>query len=187
MRRVLAELTTPKRNRLMFKATGWPRIGYLREIFPDARFLHVLRDGRAVVNSMINVGWWLGYQGPQNWRWGELSAEHRDEWERHQRSYVALAAIQWKIAMEAVEQGRKYLDDDQFFELRYETLLSDPVNTMRKVLEFTGLPWCDSFQRAVESYGLRNMNVRWTSELTQDQQQTVQDVLAPALRRLQYE
>ncbi|MBD3868854.1 MAG: sulfotransferase [Acidobacteria bacterium] len=187
MRKVLAELTTPKRNRLMFKATGWPRIGYLREIFPDARFIHVLRDGRAVVNSMINVGWWLGYQGPQNWRWGELNEEHKAEWERHNRSYVALAAIQWKIAMEAVEQGRQYLGDDQFFELRYETLLSDPVNTMRRVLEFAGLPWRDSFQRSVESYGLRNMNVRWTSELTVDQQQTVQDVLAPALHRLNYE
>ncbi len=186
MRQVLAEFTTPRRDRIMLKATGWPRIGYIREIFPDARFLHVLRDGRAVVNSMINVGWWLGYQGPQNWRWGELSAAHQAEWERHGRSYVALAAIQWKIAMEAVENGRQYLDDDQFFELRYETLLDDPVNTMKKVVEFAGLPWEPAFQRSVESYGLRNMNVRWTSELTAAQQRLVQDVLAPTLGRLNY-
>ncbi len=187
MRKVLAEFLTPRRNRLMLKATGWPRIGYLREIFPDARFLHVLRDGRAVVNSMINVGWWLGYQGPQNWRWGELSPDQQAEWERHGRSYIALAAIQWKIAMEAVENGRKAIGRDQFFELRYETLLSDPVHTMKKVAEFAGLPWSSRFQRSVESYGLRNMNVRWTSELTSAQQRVAQEVLAPALQRIGYD
>ena len=30
------------------------RIKQLLDIFPDAKFIHILRDGRTVVNSLIN-------------------------------------------------------------------------------------------------------------------------------------
>ncbi len=94
-----------KRNRLLVKITGWPRLGYLHEIFPDAKFIHVVRDGRAVVNSLINVDWWDGWKGPQNWRWGDLDLSQTDEWEKYGKSFVVLAGIQLKIIMNALEHG----------------------------------------------------------------------------------
>ncbi|MFC2023134.1 sulfotransferase [Chloroflexota bacterium] len=39
VRRAMAQMLTPRRNRLIAKTTGWPRIGSLKEIFPDARFV----------------------------------------------------------------------------------------------------------------------------------------------------
>jgi len=45
------------------KFTGWPRAGFIRVAFPDARFIHAIRDGRAGVASDLQVSWWRGYLG----------------------------------------------------------------------------------------------------------------------------
>ena len=65
--------------------TGWPRAGFLHAVFPDARYVNVIRDGRAVANSWLQMDWWLGYRGPEHWHFGPLSDEHREVWERSGR------------------------------------------------------------------------------------------------------
>ena len=57
-------MLTPTADRLLIKITGWPRIGYLDEIFEDARFIHIKRDGRAVASSLLHVNFWRGWYGP---------------------------------------------------------------------------------------------------------------------------
>ena len=56
----------------LHKFTGWPRAGFLGRVFPEARFVHVVRDGRAVANSFLQMPWWRGYEGPDAWGWGPL-------------------------------------------------------------------------------------------------------------------
>ncbi len=41
---MMSEITTEKRDRLLLKITGCPRIGFLSEIFEDMRFIYVVRD-----------------------------------------------------------------------------------------------------------------------------------------------
>jgi hypothetical protein len=81
VRNVMSRTLTSQRHRLLAKVTGWPRMGFLKEIFPDAKFIHVYRDGRAVANSFLTVNWWSGWRGPSNWRWGELTPEQKERWE----------------------------------------------------------------------------------------------------------
>lgn len=128
---VMLEMLTNKRNRLLVKVTGWARIGFLHEIFNDAKFIHIIRDGRAVVNSMINIDWWWGWRGPENWRWGQLTAFEKEEWERHNKSFIALAAIQWKILMDAFEEAKQFIDRDDLLEVKYEDFCSKPINIFK--------------------------------------------------------
>jgi len=44
-----------------------PRIGFLQAIFPDAKFIHIVRDGCAVANSRMNAPFWKGWQGLNTW------------------------------------------------------------------------------------------------------------------------
>jgi hypothetical protein len=37
----MSEITTEKRDRLLLKISGWPKIGILFEIFEGAKFVHV--------------------------------------------------------------------------------------------------------------------------------------------------
>ena len=48
----------------LHKFTGWPRAGLLHAVFPEARFVHVVRDGRAVACSLVQQPWWDGFAAP---------------------------------------------------------------------------------------------------------------------------
>ena len=182
----MAKILTEKRNRLLLKITGWPRIGFLSEIFEDARFIHVMRDGRAVANSMLNVYFWRGWKGPQNWGWGELSPAQEDEWNEHGQSFVVLAAIQWKILMDAVEKAKSKISSEKFLEIRYENLCSDPLGQFQKVTQFCELEWTGTFERQVRKYQPRNTNDKFKYDLTAKQQSGLEEVLRDYLMRFGY-
>jgi hypothetical protein len=184
--RALAALTTGKRHRLLVKNTGWPRVGFLGEIFPGAKFIHMYRDGRAVANSLMQVDFWWGWRGPWDWRRGPLSPFLQQEWERHDRSFVALAAIEWKIMMEAMEAAKTSVAAGNLCELRYEEFAADPVAAFRRVVSFCGLDWSDSFERALRNYSISTANGKWKKDLTTAQQVILQDVLGDTLARYGY-
>jgi omega-hydroxy-beta-dihydromenaquinone-9 sulfotransferase len=186
IRETVSEITTEKRDRLLIKITGWPRIGFLSEIFEDAKFVHVVRDGRAVANSLLDVYFWEGWRGPENWSWGELSPAQRGEWNRYGQSFVVLAAIQWKILMDAMESAKTSLSKDNFLELKYEDLCSDPLDTVRTVTEFCELEWTAEFERQIGKHELKNTNDKFKQHLTARQQRELEEVLGNSLRRYDY-
>jgi sulfotransferase family protein len=184
--RTTAKILTEKRNRLLLKVTGWPRIGFLSEVFEDARFIHMMRDGRAVANSMINVYFWRGWKGPQDWGWGELSRAQEKEWNGHGQSFVVLAAIQWKILMDAMEKAKNTISSERFLEIRYEDLCSDPVGQVQKVTQFCELEWTVGLERRLRKYQLKNTNDKFKYDLTAKQQSDLEEVVGDYLRRYGY-
>lgn len=180
-------MLTPARNRLLIKITGWPRIGYLNEIFEDARFVHIVRDGRAVASSLLHVNFWRGWHGPQSWRAGLLSPDDRATWERYHRSFAALAGLEWRIQMRAIEAARQTLDPKRFFEVRYESFCDQPLETSRQVLEFAELPGSMEFERHIKAASIKNMSSRWRNDLTAGQQALLDDLLGEDLRRYGYD
>jgi omega-hydroxy-beta-dihydromenaquinone-9 sulfotransferase len=179
-------MLTAKRNRLLIKITGWSRIGFLKEIFEDAKFIHILRDGRAVASSLLHVNFWRGWYGPQGWRAGLLSPEDQAAWESYGRSFTALAGIEWRIQMRAMEAARQALDSKQFLELKYETFCEQPVENFRRVLEYAEVPWSTEFEREVRRTSIRSMSNRWRDDLTLAQQVILDDLLREDLRRYAY-
>jgi omega-hydroxy-beta-dihydromenaquinone-9 sulfotransferase len=184
--RTMAKILTEKRNRLLLKITGWPRISFLSEVFEDAIFIHVMRDGRAVANSMLNVYFWQGWKGPQNWGWGELLPDQKKEWNEHGQSFVALAAIQWKILMDAMEKAKKTVSSEKFLEIRYEDLCADPLGQFQKVTQFCELEWTDGFERQLRKYQPINSNDKFKYDLTPKQQRDLEEVLGNYLMRYGY-
>jgi hypothetical protein len=88
---------------------------YVREIledFPDARFVHLIRDGRDVAVEQIRSAF-----GPTN---------------------VFTAAGIWKRTHEAAARWRAELGADQWLDVRYETLVAEPEREVRRVLDFLG-------------------------------------------------
>jgi hypothetical protein len=180
-------MLTARRNRLLVKITGWPRIGFLDEIFEDARFVHILRDGRSVASSLLHVGFWAGWYGPQGWRAGLLSPEDQATWEAYDRSFVALAGLEWRIQMRAIEAARRQVDPARFLEIKYESFCEQPMDTYRRVLDFAELPSTPAFEREVEAASIRSQRDRWRADLTPGQQALLDELLADDLRRYGYD
>jgi len=182
-------MLTPKRSRMLVKLTGWSRIGFLDEIFEDAKFIHIVRDGRAVASSLLHINaWqWRGWYGPYSWRYGPLSAEDHAAWEASNRSFAVLAGLQWRIHTRAIEAARQALDPKRFLEVRYEALCEQPLETCLRVLEFAELQRDAGFERHVKRTPMKDMTARWRVDLSAEQQARLTDVLREDLQRYGYD
>lgn len=132
----------------LHKFTGWPRTGFIRAALPQARFIHVIRDGRAVVASDLQVSWWRGYLGPEHMH-RPMAPEYRAEWEASGQSFAILAAAGWKSAMDAHAAARALTPAQQWLDVRFEDVLADPKARFKEMLEFIGLDATPAFEQAL--------------------------------------
>lgn len=186
LRDAVAETMIPSRPRFFAKLTGWSRIGFLRAVFPGARFVHLVRDGRDVANSMVHVPFWDGWKGPGSWRYGRLSDADRKSWEEHDRSFVLLAGLAWKTLVASVEEARRNDPDAPVHDVRYEDFLADPVSTMEEIASALELPLDEALVDRVREIELRDQRGRHRKDLSADHVETLTEVLREDLARYGY-
>ncbi len=122
------------------------RAEYLSALYPDARFVSIVRDGRAVVSSLV-TGWNTpgkfgqgtalpvplrvdGYRGSV-WRFVLPPG-----WEAYTsgRTLAEVCAFQWAASNTELLDARDRLGHDRFFQVRYEDLVRTPVETTAAML-----------------------------------------------------
>lgn len=108
------------------------RIALLAEIFPQAKFVVVTRDGRAVTRSLLRVDWW-----PTHHVWWFDGTP--DDWSRQGRDPVELAAWHWVREVEAIDHGLAGLSEERVHRVSYEDVVSHPDSTLGEVARFAGL------------------------------------------------
>lgn len=177
LRKSISHIVTPKRNRFLAKITGWPRVRYLREIFPHAFFIEVTRDPFATVSSLLEVAFWDGWRGPPNWRRGSLPPDLAALWQQEGESFVALAAIEYLIFQRAMDKCRPTVPAEQIFTVSYTRLCEDPVDIFRQVTGFCGLAWTERFETSIRSFRLVNRDDKWRKLLTVSQQEVLRRTL----------
>jgi Sulfotransferase family len=171
----------------MHKFTGWPRARLLAAVFPDARFVHVLRDGRSVANSYVQVRFWQGYRGVPGWTFGDLSAEEQRGWEAANHSWPYLAGLEWKRLMDAFEASREEIGAERWLDLRYEDLVARPDDETTQVLQFAGLDRWPGLERRLEQLGVtRGRTDAYRDELRPEDVTLLERLLAPTLERWGY-
>jgi hypothetical protein len=171
----------------MHKFTGWPRARLLAAVFPDAKFVHVLRDGRSVANSYVQVRFWQGYRGVPGWTFGELSAEERQGWEAANHSWPYLAGLEWNHLMAAFEDSKAEIGADRWLDLRYEDLVARPAEETTAVLRFAGLDtWPGLERRLADLEVSEGRTDAYRDELRPEDVELLDEILAPTLERWGY-
>ena len=138
------------------------RVRLLNLVFPDAKFIHIIRDGRAVAFSLLNKKD-LGATSPI------LLIGFKDilgDKYQHKRSELYNYGIAWKEYVtrareaSAAAQGR-------YYEVRYENLVREPHNELRRIIDFCELDWYSKFEEKIPS--TQNMNEKWKHKASKEQ------------------
>jgi omega-hydroxy-beta-dihydromenaquinone-9 sulfotransferase len=120
--RFLRQLTLKDPRRLVLKSPPHScRVPAMLELFPDARFVHIVRDPYVVFPSTVNL--WKSLYQTQS-----LQAPTFAGLEEYVfRTFTHLH--------ERLEQKRTLIPPGRFHELRYEDLIADPVGQMRRLYD----------------------------------------------------
>jgi hypothetical protein len=149
----------------------------LLRVFPDAQFVHVLRDGRDVVASLSEQDW-----GPEK---------------------PVIGALQWRRKVSAGRRAGARMGSDRYLELKLEDLITDPETKVRELCHFLG----EQFQPDMLEFPARartlfaeddNVTARvreplstgsrdWRSGLSVREQRTVESLCHRQLVQLGYE
>lgn len=156
----------------------------LASMFPDAQFVHLVRDGRAVVASLLRQDWTDARGRPVPWC-VDAAAAARYWVDVLDKTATALASA----------EGR-------YVQLRYEDLVARPEPTLRGVLDFLGeawdpavlshhaadltLPAGESSSAAVAQPVHTHAVDRWRQQLSSADLAVVEDIAGPWLARLGY-
>jgi|GEM_PF-593486 len=162
-------------------------LDFIFDQFSDAKFIHVIRDGRDVVNSLRTHPRYRVVDGervPTN-------------------IFRPLEPCigRWLNDTQQGLTGRKYRG---YYEVRYEDLVYNPEPTFRELLEFLGEPWdanvLDFYQEKKASRNVlkfpqnveatKRINTkrvqRWVTEFTPEDAQTFEELAGELLRKLGY-
>jgi hypothetical protein len=95
----------------------------LERLFPDALFVHLIRDGRDAALSFLSVP-----KGLMTETW----MQPRD---------VAGFASQWRAEVKAAQRLGRRVGDERYLEVRYEDLVGDVESVLRRISTFARLPY----------------------------------------------
>ena len=155
------------------------RIYRIRVVFPDAKFIHLYRDPRDVVASMLKMEWARGSTRDFARDWRTILAEHR----RYERE----------------------LPPSVYTGVRYETLLDHPEEELRRLCAFLGEtfePAMLDFQKQAEANFAKGLPPwqqqtkkplnkeavgRFLEQLTHRQIAQIERLCGPLMTRLGYE
>ena len=94
-------------------------IGEILEDFPNAQFIYITRDGRDASADYLESSF-----GPNN---------------------IYAAASIWKLNQQTVKPWRTKLSEDQWLDVRYETLVTSPEQELRRVAAFLDVEYTPAF------------------------------------------
>jgi hypothetical protein len=111
------------------------RLPIMHELWPKARFVHLIRDGRDTYLSTVN-------RPLRNPKPGVF-----DTWEE---DHVSTAALWWELNLQLGRQASSWLGPELYYEIRYESLINHPAEECGALCAFLGLPYDEAMLRFYE-------------------------------------
>jgi hypothetical protein len=161
------------------------RIPWVLGLFPDAVFLHLIRDPRAVVRSSLSEVHRYRYR-----RRAPLGFFPRpDGWQRWEKMPLHQQfAHQWVELVRQIQSDRDALrlDTTRYMELRFEDFCSDVPGTLERCYDFIGLPASARPAGGVPIEKLDPQESKWRGELTPKEVSDIESICAVKMKEFGY-
>ncbi|NNG17260.1 MAG: sulfotransferase, partial [Gemmatimonadales bacterium] len=183
--RILMEAIALEQGAVRWAECTPDNVFFMSEIkasFPDARFIHMVRDGRDVALSLARQGWILPYR-----------------WDTARPSVPA--ALYWERAVRAGREGGRRVHPD-YLEVRFEDMVRDPEGALAGVATFLEhrLDYAKIQRSAIGSVARPNTSFggdleadpifspieRWRSSYAERDLRLIEALIGPTLEELGY-
>lgn len=162
------------------------RLGTLHALWPKARFVHLIRDGRDVCLSIA--------------KWPAAQQKKPGTFATWKEDPVTTTALWWELHVQLGRQARSWLGPELYYQMRYESLVEYPAEESAALCTFLGLPYnramlgfhegrtiddpkLESKERWLPAtVGLRD----WRSEMAAEQVERFEAAVGPLLDELGY-
>ena len=115
------------------KIPAWVRsIPTLHVLWPEAKFVHLIRDGRDVCMSILS------------WKKASRKVGRFTTWTEDPLSTTALW---WEWSVRLGREDGSSLEPGLYYEMRYESLIAHPADECAALCTFLGLPYEDEMLR----------------------------------------
>ena len=172
-------------------------VPFLAAAFPDAQFIHIIRDGRDVALSLSKKPWFLaaeansgryepgGYPyGPysQFWVEPERVAEFEATSDIHRCIWV------WKRFTETALADISQLPPERYLEIRYESLVFDPEKETQRLKGFLKIKDSNVSETLKEAISQANpaLSAQWKTQLSPQQLGEIDREASQLLASLKY-
>jgi hypothetical protein len=173
--RYLSEMTFRDPRRLVLKSpTHSCRIPTLLEMYPDAKFVHIMRDPYAVFPSTVNL-------------WKAL-------YDTHGLQVPTYAGLEehvlstFTMLYDRLEEGKRLIPPGQFHEVMYEDLIADPLGRMQALYDDLNLGGFEEARPRFEAYLRENAGYQTNRfpKLSDLQRETITRRWGPVIDRYGY-
>jgi len=151
------------------------RLKWIHRLFPEAKYIHMLRDGRDVANSFYKA---------------RLFPD------------LETAALRWNLSVKTVEKFKQKIPSHKMLTVRYENLVQNPQENVEKVCRFLSIEFIPEMLNEEPINGLGDSHVthhqkvltpistdsigRWKTELSPEQQKIITRIMKKWLIKLGY-
>lgn len=173
-----------------------PHILLLRDLFPGARFIHLVRDARQNANSMLKLRRLCREQ------WQRIRARRSDAPNlpdlvpyphlprlaervvQYGADDIRTTAHLWNEAMAFIAAARPQIPADQFYEVRYEDIVARPKEELPRLFRFLELPEppaaCTAYQQRLAGVGSIHHQNRYSGF------EIVEEICGATLKNFEY-
>ncbi|MGZ8173669.1 MULTISPECIES: sulfotransferase [Methylobacter] len=118
---LFSEIAESKHKKIFIEQTPWygQGIDVLNELFPDAKYIHMIRDGRDVAISFARTPWW-----------------HDDIGQNLERWHAEIRQI--------IDLSNRILKPNQILQVRYEDFVAQPESELRRICSFLSIDFEDA-------------------------------------------
>lgn len=145
------------KQRFSMKITGPGRIGYLQSVFPDARFVNVVRDPVATVRSLLAVPFWKELGMHRLWWTGAYDDEEIARFESLKNDPLSATAFQVaKVLKTTLKEAQDC--DANLLTVHYEDFVDDPWRSISQICAFADLSMSAGLQRKLQQTTIHDRN-----------------------------
>ena len=149
------------------------RLTDLKEIFPDAKFINVVRDPRAVISSAIVRYKKEGYF--------DFGASLKIQSELSNEDLIQQLSLAYREIFDSINEFSYQEMNKNLMTVKYEEFCLNPKEVIFKILQFCELEIPTSIEEIIPK--IREVSKKWEKNLTKSDQKNIFDILKMSLKK----